>query len=97
MEKNWLVILVTVIAGGITFVGTKLFIKPTYRSVFTAYVNNKKEVDANPLTAQDIQASKSLAHSFEEVVKSKLVLVNAAESIGLNYSYSQLKKWSAHR
>lgn len=91
-KKLWLVILAAVLVGGLAFIGTKLFIKPVYRSSFTAYVNNKKEVDLNSLTAQDIAASKSLAHTFEEVIKSKSVLVKAAESIDLNYSYSQLSK-----
>ena len=91
-KKLWLVILAAVLVGGLAFIGTKLFIKPVYRSSFTAYVNNKKEVDLNSLTAQDIAASKSLAHTFEEVIKSKSVLVKAAESIDLKYSYYQLKQ-----
>ena len=91
-KKLWLVILVTALLGGAAYVGTKLFIKPTYRSSFTAYVNNKKEIELNSLTNQDIQASKSLAHTFEEVLKSKSVLVKSAELADVDYSYSQLRK-----
>ena len=89
-KKLWLVILITVIAGGATYVGGRIFVKPIYRSNFTAYVNNKKEVDSNSLSAQDILASISLANTFEKVIGSKSVLEESAESIGLNYTYSQL-------
>ena len=91
-KKRWLVILITVIAGWATYVGARIFVKPIYRSSFTAYVNNKKEVDSNSLTAQDIQASRSLVYTYEEVIRSESVLESSAKSVGLNYSYSQLKK-----
>ena len=35
-KKLWLVILAAVLVGGLAFIGTKLFIKPVYRSSFTA-------------------------------------------------------------
>ena len=91
-KRIWLVVLVSVIAAGAMLVGVKIFVKPTYRFGFTAYVNNKKEVDSNSLTAQDIQASRSLVHTYEEVIRSESVLESSAKSVGLNYSYSQLKK-----
>ena len=42
LKKLWLIILVGLILSGAVFVGTKVLIKPTYRSGFTAYVNNKQ-------------------------------------------------------
>lgn len=38
IKKLWLIALVGLVVGGAFFVGAKVFIKPTYRSGFTAYV-----------------------------------------------------------
>ena len=88
VKKLWLVILVTVLAGGLAFAGSKLFIKPTYRSIFTAYVNNNQKEQSNA----DILASKSLAHTFSELITSRSVLVEAATAVNLDLSYSELWK-----
>ena len=90
--KNlWLIILAAVICGAGVFVGTKLFVKPTYRADFTAYVNNKVDVDLSTLTSSDVAASQALATSYAQVITSRTVLTEAASSLGLKYSYSKLK------
>ena len=59
LKKLWLIILVGLILGGAVFVGTKVLIKPTYRSGFTAYVNNKQGKESTDyLTSSDVTASK---------------------------------------
>lgn len=92
VKKLWLVILVTVLAGGLAFAGSKLFIKPTYRSTFTAYVNNKQKEAGSSQSNADILASKSLAHTFSELITSRSVLVEAATAVNLDLSYSALWK-----
>lgn len=92
VKKLWAIILVAVIFGGIAFAGVKLFVTPTYRSSFTAYVNNKKEVDLSTVTGSDVQASQALVHTYSEIITSRYVLNTAAESLGLDYNYSQLRK-----
>ena len=44
-KKLWLILLVGVVCGGLTYAATKVLVTPTYRSGFTAYVNNKKGMD----------------------------------------------------
>jgi len=91
-KRLWLVILVTVLAGALAFAGGKLFIKPTYRSSFTAYVNNKQYDAASQQTNSDIQASKSLAHTYSQLITSRSVLNEAASAINLDMSYGALKQ-----
>ena len=52
-KKRVLVILITIAVGALTFIGTKLLITPTYRSSFTALVNNNTD-KISSLTNQDI-------------------------------------------
>ncbi len=92
LRRLWVVALVTILAGAITFVGVKLFVTPTYRSSFTAYINNKKDVDMSAVTGSDVQASKSLAKTYGEIITGRTVLKGAAKSLDLNLSYSELKK-----
>ena len=90
--KNfWIVVLVTLLSGVLTFVGTKLLVKPTYRTNFTAYVNNKKEVDLASLTSSDVAASQALVTSYSQIITSRSVLTSAAKSLGLDYGYGKLK------
>ncbi len=91
-KKFWLVVLVTVVAGVLTYVGCKVFVAPTYRSSFTAYVNNNKEVDLSSRTSSDVMASKALAHTYSELITSRSVLVGAAEKADIDMGYDKLRK-----
>lgn len=91
LRKLWLIILVAVICGGMAYAGAKLFIPPTYRAVFTAYINNQKGSDLSGLTGSDVAAAQALAHTYSEIITSRSVLESAAEASGHNYGYNQLK------
>ena len=87
----WVVILVAALTAGLAYAGAKLFVKPTYRSSFSAYVNNKKEVDAS-LNSSDVAAAKSIAKTYMEIITCRNVLNDAAKEAGVELSYGQLKK-----
>ncbi len=89
-SKLWLILLVGVLVAGMAFAATKIFIKPTYRSSFTAYVNNQHKSDN--LTFQDINAGKQLVDTYVNVIRSNKILTAAAESVGLDIPVSTLKK-----
>ena len=60
-KRAWVIILIAVICALMVFAYAKIFITPTYRSSFTAYVNNRitsTEGQAN-MTSSDISASRS--------------------------------------
>ena len=91
-KKLWLVILIGVIAGAVTFVGVKFLVTPTYRSYFTAYINNKKDVDLSSITGSDVKASQALVRTYSEIMTSRYVLKEAAASINLDSNYATVKK-----
>lgn len=90
--RQWLVVLiVTVLFGLATFVGTKLFVTPTYRAGFTAYVNNRTDSEQQTaLSNADLSASRYLTYTYAQIINSRSVLETAAEQAGLDYTYSQL-------
>lgn len=93
LKKLWLIVLVGLIVGGSVFVGAKIFIKPLYRSGFTAYVNNKQgEQNNDLLTSSDVNASKQIVQTYQKILTSNTILTAAAELMGNDASYSVLKK-----
>lgn len=92
LHKLWLIILVAVICALAAYGMTKIFVKPTYRSSFTAYVNNQHSQSAkDSLTSSDILAAHELVETYSTILKSNSVLSAAGEKAGLDYSYAQLK------
>lgn len=93
LKKIWLILLVGLIVGGAVFVGAKLMIKPTYRSGFTAYVNNKQSKEnTDYLSSSDVTASKQLVLTYQKILTSNTILTASAESIGIDKSYESLTK-----
>lgn len=90
LNKIWFIIIFALIIGGMFFIGTKLFVKPTYRSSFTAYVNNKAQTNSDSLSNSDIMASKELVQTYSKILTSNSVLMMSAEAINLDASYSTL-------
>ena len=79
-KKIWIIILVAVITAGATFVASKMFLKPTYRSYFTAYVNNQtQQTSRESLSSVDTQASKDLVKTYSKVLTRNSVLIASAE------------------
>lgn len=91
LRRWWLIALVAVAAAVLVFAGTKLFVTPTYRSGFTAYVNNRADDDKQTvLSNADLSASRYLTYTYAQIIRSRSVLEKAAEQAGLTYSYSDL-------
>lgn len=92
LKKLWLIVLVGLIVGGSVFIATKIIIKPSYRSGFTAYVNNKQgKQDNDLLTSSDVSASKQIVQTYQKILTSNTILTAAAESMGIDVPYSVLK------
>ncbi|MCD8009163.1 MAG: Wzz/FepE/Etk N-terminal domain-containing protein [Clostridiales bacterium] len=83
-KQAWLIILVALLGGSLAYAGTKYFITPTYRTYFSAYVNNSVEAGSTTtITSSDLSASRSLADTAAGVIESATVLEQAAETVGL--------------
>ena len=94
VRKIWLIILGVVI-GGLLFQGaTRVFVKPTYLSSFTAFVNNQTQNNGqkSAVSQADIQASRELVATYSRILTSNNVLVASAEFINLDMSYDQLSR-----
>lgn len=93
-KRAWVILLAAVICAVVVFGYAKIFVTPTYRSSFTAYVNNRitsTEGQAN-MTSADISASRSLTFLYQEIILSRSVLMDAAAECDLQVSYSKLSK-----
>ena len=94
LKRIWIILLISVLCALIVFGYTKLFVAPVYRSSFTAYVNNRMtnaEGQAN-MTSADITASRGLTYLYQEIILSRSVLIDAANSCGIKKSYNALVK-----
>lgn len=75
-------------------VNTYVFPK-TYRSSFTAYINNRTDAASSKsegLTSGDTTAAQSLTYTYAEILRSDPILEQAAETIGLDYSELDLHR-----
>ena len=92
LSKVWLMVIVGIVIAGLAFGAAKVLVKPTYRSGFTAYVNNQQtQVNKDVLTSSDLTAAKELVRTYSQILKSNSVLTASANSISMNYSYTDLK------
>jgi capsular polysaccharide biosynthesis protein len=99
LKRAWLIALAVVIFAVCGFGYTKLFITPTYKSQFKAYITNRTlevEVDTIDKTnTGDLNASIGLMYLYNEIIQSRSVLIAAASDVGLDYGYGTLKNMVA--
>ena len=83
-KRIWVILAATVVAGILSAVYTSLFITPTYRSNFSAYINNKPVTSETVQTStSDLSASKGIMYVYKEIVVSRSVLTEAAVECGM--------------
>ncbi len=100
VSKWWLIVIFAVAFGIASYFVTDTFITPTYKSGFTAYVNNYSGTTSGTdttnggkkLTTSDITASQSLVKTYSKIILSRSVLSEAAAKVNLNYTPAQLSK-----
>lgn len=94
LSKAWLIGLVGVVCAVLTFLGTLLFITPTYKSSAMFYVNNNSislgDV-ASSITASDINASRGLVQSYIVILNTRETLMDVIDYADLDRTYAELK------
>lgn len=90
-KRLWILLFAAIVVGTAAAAYTSVFIEPTYRASFTAYVNNRNTEESGSTSTSDLNASIALTYLYADIVESRSVLTEAAERCGLNYSYGQLK------
>ena len=91
--KRWkILLLVAVLCGAAGYAGTKLLIKPTYRSFFTAYINNSSDttISSDTVTNTDIQGRRNLANTYAQIIQSKPNVEAAMKSAGVSENYAEI-------
>ncbi len=92
LKWSWLIVLVAVLTGSVVYGCARVLITPTYRSSFTAYVNNKSSQDTRvTLSNSDLTASQSLVNTYATIISSRYLIESAIEEAGLNYSYEDVQ------
>lgn len=92
-KKKWFLVSVTVIFGLVAYIYSAAFITPTYRTSFTAYVNNRVATEGSAsTTTSDLNASIGLTYLYGEIITSRSVLTDAAQQCGINADYEELSK-----
>lgn len=96
-KNAWIMVASTLIAGIIAYCVTRFMMTPVYESSFTAYINNRSENISIQdysmgLSTGDLQASRTLATTYIEVLTSRSLLMEACDNANLDYSLKQLTK-----
>lgn len=91
--KLWLMLIVGIIIAFAVYGFTKVLIKPTYQSGFTAYVNNQHaQSDKSVLTNQDIVAAQQLTKTYSHIICSNSVLTASLHSINSDLTYKEFSR-----
>ena len=88
-NKKGTVLLIAVIFGLVTFLVNSYLIPRTYRSSFTAYINNRTDAassNTDSLTSGDTTAAQSLTYTYAEILRSDPILEQAAAGAGIDAS-----------
>ncbi len=87
-RRMWVVVLVTVMFAGGTYLYSCTALTPVYRSGFTSYVNNKMEIDSmGSTTVSDLNTSYALAYTYESIITSRSVITEAVDLCRRNGTY----------
>lgn len=89
LNRAWLIILAAAAVGLAAFLYTKLCVTPMYRSMSSVYILNRQNSDSIA-TSSDVSAASSLTNDFKVLVKSRTVLVQTLEALGLDMTEEKL-------
>ena len=88
-NKKVAILLIAAAFGVASYLVNTYLITATYRSSFTAYVNNRTDAassNTEALTSGDTTAAQSLTYTYAEILRSDPILEQAAARIGMDYS-----------
>lgn len=91
-KRVWVIVAVAVLGGMLSWGYSSLFVEPTYRTKFTAYIANRElSVENTNTSTSDLNASRGLMYVYQEIVVSRAVLIQAAMECDLyDQGYSLL-------
>ena len=90
LHRLWVIIIVTVLCGGIALGYTVALIKPQYTASVLLYVNNSNISVGSAsfsISNADLSAAQKLVDTYVVILKSRRVLNQVIEESGTAYSY----------
>ncbi len=88
-KRLWLILLAAVIGGGIAGAFSKFVLTPQYTSTAMMYILSK---ETTLTSLADLQIGSQLTKDYEVIVKSRPILENVIQSLGLNLTQEELEK-----
>ncbi len=93
-KRLWVIVLAVAVCGCGMFWYTKFIVPESFTAKAMMYVNNSSLSIGSTsvsISAQDINAAKSLVETYVVILKSRSVLNEVIEQTGVNYDYGSLK------
>lgn len=98
LKRAWVIALAAVICAMCGLAYTKLMLTPRYKAQFKAYITNTGDIiepevedTVGKTNTGDLNASIGLMYLYNEIIRSRSVLMAAAEDVGLTAGYGTLK------
>lgn len=91
LSKAWIIILVAVLAAGIGYGYSKFMITPQYTSTSQLYIMGKSQ-SISEISLSDLQIGSQLTSDYMILVKSRPVMEQVIENLGLDMNYKQLRE-----
>lgn len=95
IKKFWLIVVVSVICGTLTFLYSKFMITPVYASTSSIFVSNggvvENPTETGKVSSSDLSASAYIKETCKDLLITKNMLEIVAKECGLDYSPSTLK------
>ena len=92
LKSWWMILLVTIAFGAVTYVGTKELVTPLYQSSVKIYVNNSEiNVGSVSVSTSDLSASIQLVDLYEVILNTKDTLDEVIKQTGLDYDYTDIQ------
>ena len=88
ISKLGVIILSGILLGGLSIIGTMLFITPMYETTTKIMVLNKQ--DNNTHTSADMQTSTQLTKDYAELIQSRTVLEGVIAQLNLDMTYKEM-------
>ena len=88
-RRIWLILLAAVIGGGIAGAFSKFVLTPQYTSTAMMYILSK---ETTLTSLADLQIGSQLTKDYEVIVKSRPILEDVIQSLGLNLTHEELKE-----
>ena len=94
-KRKAMILVIASLAGLVSYLINSYLIPATYRSSFTAYVNNRTDAassNTEALTSGDTTAAQSLTYTYAEILRSDPILERAAADIGMDFQHTDLSR-----